>query len=111
MKKLGILAIEPCINNCTRRKVVNFTSRLLYSQKEDSRKVLGLFLISNRTPPSPVSPPSDWLGLFSSQTFSRIYIYIYLFIYIYQNDLIPVFLPAYTANEDGTDRVFRNVSI
>jgi hypothetical protein len=27
------------------------------------------------------------------------------------NDLIPIILPTYTAHEDGTDRVFRNVDI
>jgi len=29
----------------------------------------------------------------------------------YPNNLIPVILPAYTAYEDGTDSVFRNVGI
>jgi len=32
-----------------------------------------------------------------------------LFQYKYPNNLIPVILPAYTAYEDGTDRVFWNV--
>ena len=43
--------------------------------------------------------PSDWLRLFSSQT-SRINTL---------NNLIPLIPPAYTAYEDGTDRMFQNV--
>jgi len=31
--------------------------------------------------------------------------------YKYPNNLIPVILPTYTASEDATDRVFRNVGI
>jgi len=34
-----------------------------------------------------------------------------VFPYKYPNNLIPFILPAYTAYEGGTDRVFRNVGI
>ena len=59
-----------------------------------------LFLYSDL--PLPCHPPSYWLRLFLSQTFSRIY--------------TPTFLkPSHSSHllayEDGTDRVFRNVSI
>jgi hypothetical protein len=67
---MRIGAIDPrIINPCARRKVVNFTSLPLYSSREGSRNVLGLFLISTRTPHP---PPSVWLRLFSSQTFSSL---------------------------------------
>jgi len=32
-----------------------------------------------------------------------------LYLYKYSSNLVPVFLPAYTNYEDGTDGVFRNV--
>jgi hypothetical protein len=32
-----------------------------------------------------------------------------LFVYKYRKNLIPVILPAYTAHEDRTSRVFQNV--
>ena len=59
-----------------------------------------LFLYSD--PPLPCHPPSYWLRLFSSQTFSHIN--------------APTFLkPSHSsyllAHENGTDRVFWNVSI
>ena len=33
-----------------------------------------------------------------------------LYLYKYPSNLVPVILPAYTTYENGTDRVFRNVS-
>ena len=45
---------------------------------------------STCTRPLSIAPPSNWLMLFSSQTFK------------YPNSLIPVILPANTACEDGT---------
>jgi len=58
-----------------------------------------LFLYSD--PPPPCHPPSYWLRLFSSQTFS----------YKYPNILNPSHSSYLSAYEDETDRVFRNVSI
>jgi hypothetical protein len=52
--------------------------------------------------PQPCHPPSYWLRLFSSQTFSRI------IPQHFSNLFHSTRLPAY---EDGTERVFRNVSI
>ena len=51
-------------------------------------------------PPPLCDPPSDWLRLFLSQTFSHIYIYIYPNIL---NPSCSSYLPTY---EDGTDSVF-----
>ena len=59
-----------------------------------------LFLYSD--PPLPRHPPSYWLRLFSSQTFSHINTPTFL------KPSHSSYLPAY---EDGTDRVFRNVGI
>jgi len=47
-------------------------------------------------------PPSYWLRLFSSQTFSP---------YKYSNILKPCHSSYLSAYEDGTDRVFQNVGI
>jgi hypothetical protein len=59
-----------------------------------------LFLYSD--PPPPCHPSSDWLRLFSSQTFSLINTTTFL------KPSHTSYLPAY---EDGTDIVFRNVGI
>ena len=59
-----------------------------------------LFLYSD--PPQPCHPPSYWLRVFSSQTFSRI------IPRHFSNLIHSSHLPAY---EDGTDTVFRNVGI
>jgi len=53
-------------------------------------------------PPPPCHPPSYWLRLFLSQTFSRINAPTFL------KPSHSSHLPAY---EDGTDREFRNVVI
>jgi len=58
--------------------------------------------IGRGEPPLPCHPPSYWLRLFSSQTFS---------LYEYPNILNPIHPLYLSAYEDGTDRVFRNVDI
>jgi hypothetical protein len=58
------------------------------------------FLYSD--PPLPCNPPSEWLGLFSSQTFSCINTPTF------STPHHSFYLPTY---EDGTDRVFRNIGI
>jgi len=52
-------------------------------------------------PPPPRHPPSDWLRLFLSQTFSRMILQLF-------SNLVIIHLFAY---EYGVDRVFRNVGI